>query len=496
MIRLKPSQVRRFAGQIAAGSLCIALITIICLPFHLDFAIPSLLFLIVVVLQSLWSGFASSAVVSAIAVTSLTYFFVPPVFQWRIDDPRDVMALIAYWITSQVMTRLASNARHQAQIAEQRRGEVESLYEVASRLFALAPDAETGAHSAQIIREVFGFRAVCLFDATTNTLHSEGASQDDLSRRTADACIGGKDHQDRRKRLYVRCLYSKEGIEGAIGFEGGFDREAVPLALSVLAATAIERANSFRSAGKAAADAHAEMLRSAILDAFAHEFKTPLAIILAAAGGLREAASLRDGQTEMTDIIEDQTVRLSRLTTRLLRIARLDREEVVPAMEPTGLNALLSRLVDRWAGQCERRISAMLGDRLAVVMADPELLGLALTQLLDNACKYSFPGSEVIVELRVNGDSADIHVSNWGSTIRPEDRERIFERFYRSPDTDHATPGSGLGLYVARKIIRAHGGDLDLIPRTDTATFQIRLPVASHEQPKNNEDHQSTGSRR
>ena len=132
-------------------------------------------------------------------------------------------------------------------------------------------------------------------------------------------------------------------------------------------------------------------------------------------------------------------------------------------------------------------------------MADPELLSLAVTQLLDNACKYSLPESVVTVELDLNGESANVSVANRGASIRPEDQEKIFERFFRSPETEHVTPGAGLGLYVARKIVRAHGGllELDLNRETNaTTTFRIRLPIIQHERQHEQEADQSISGRR
>lgn len=114
-------------------------------------------------------------------------------------------------------------------------------------------------------------------------------------------------------------------------------------------------------------------------------------------------------------------------------------------------------------------------------MADPELLQLALRQLLDNACKYSVAGSTVTVRIDGRDEWVEIRTSNSGSPIRPGERSKIFRRFYRGAETMHWTPGSGLGLYVARKIVHAHGGNLDLEvePLNDHATvFRLALPRA------------------
>ena len=117
-------------------------------------------------------------------------------------------------------------------------------------------------------------------------------------------------------------------------------------------------------------------------------------------------------------------------------------------------------------------------------MADPELLQLALRQLLDNACKYSVSGSAVTVSIDSQDQWVAIRTSNSGSFIRPSERSHIFERFYRGAEAQHKAPGSGLGLYVARKIVHAHGGSLDLEVGTTTyqdTAFRLALPLAVRE---------------
>jgi len=200
----------------------------------------------------------------------------------------------------------------------------------------------------------------------------------------------------------------------------------------------------------------------------------------------------------MTEIIENQTVRLSQLTTRLLRTARLDRDNVTPSMELTNVNALVGSLVAQYQMLFGRGISVNVNTARVEVMADPELLSLALNQLLDNACKYSLPDTVVDVGLVVKEGFVDIRVTNEGDAIRPAEKDQIFERFVRGADTEHVTPGAGLGLYVARKIVRAHGGSLQLDSNdaTKSTTFRMRLPVIQNEREYEQKIHQSVGSGR
>jgi two-component system sensor histidine kinase KdpD len=481
------SQWGRVVLKTAVAFFAIMLISLIGFKAHLDFAVPMPLFLMVIVAQSLWVGFASAAIVSVAAVACLDFFFIPPVMEWQISDPKDTVALLTYLVTSLVITRLASKARTEARSAERRRRDFALLYDAASRLLSLDSEITAGPESLRIFCELFGLRAACLFDSTSNKLHLEGESFSDLALKTQEACMLRKHCHDAERDLHIRFLLRGTQITGAIGFEGNIDNDSVVPALAVLAATALERGRAFRAASNAAADAQAEMLRSAIVDAFAHEFKTPLAIILAASGALRETGlpSQTNGpdfdQMEMIDIIENKTIHLSQLTTRLLRMARLDRNDVKPQMEPASISALLRPLVEQCQSHFGRRISITAPSQDVEIMADPELLSLAMNQLLDNACKYSAPDTTVTVDLASADGFAEVSVSNEGRSIRPEEQDLIFERFFRGAETEDVTAGAGLGLFVARKIVRAHGGRLELNPKQNTCTattFQIRLPVA------------------
>jgi two-component system sensor histidine kinase KdpD len=478
----------RFAGDVIAGTVVVALVTAVAYHARLNLGIPAFLYLLVVVILSLLSGFAEAAVVSVVAVGCLDYFLIPPVMEWQITDPVDAVGLFTFWATSLVITRLASNAKRQAETAERKRKEAALLYEAASRLLSLEPEMAAGAESLRIFREVFGPSAACLYDGINKNLLQEGESRHDLGEQTRHAFRTGRDHRDPNRSLDIRCLRVAGKLTGAIGFEGLLDDEYTTGSLSLMSATALERARSFRESAEASAAAESEILRSAILDALAHEFKTPLGAILAAAGALRESGGLKPDQLEMTELIESESSRLGSLAARLLRMARLDKDEVSPNMEVTDLHALVSRLGKEYQSQVnDHPVTLSLSLEPAKVMSDPELLNLALAQLLDNAVKYSPPGTGINVELFRNNGSADILITSQGESIRPEFREKIFERFYRGQEAmESVATGTGLGLYVARKIIRAHSGSLVLDgeqpPEHHGTTFRMTLPIV-HQEP-------------
>src|SRR5262249_36548749 len=154
-------------------------------------------------------------------------------------------------------------------------------------------------------------------------------------------------------------------------------------------AAAMEQARSFRRASHEAATAEAEVFRTAILDALGHEFKTPLATILAVVGGMRESARLGVEDMELAGIVEQEVSRLNQLTGRLLSMARSDREEVNPRMGSRDIGGLVAGVVERYPAQPRDRQITVSGPREAVAPADRQLFDLAITQLLDNAFKYS-----------------------------------------------------------------------------------------------------------
>jgi len=272
-------------------------------------------------------------------------------------------------------------------------------------------------------------------------------------------------------------------ICGSIGFEGLRNPHVTAPALASLATAALERGQVFRSATSAAAHAEAEILRAAILDALAHEFKTPLAIILTAAGGLRVPGSAMREQAELAEMIETEASRLGDLTTRLLRLARVDREELKPRFQTTDVAELAIRSVRRhsklWP---DRKISFRQQTEVSEVLIDPELIGLAISQLVENACRYSQANGGVLIELTAHEGMLAVTVWNDGPPIAEGERDRIFERFYRGTEANRTAPGSGLGLYVARKIALAHGGDLALVNgRTRVVGFRLTVPSSASE---------------
>jgi two-component system sensor histidine kinase KdpD len=467
----------------AFGCLILGALTYTGYRLHLNLATTGFLCLIVIVLLSFFGSLLSGTILSVVAVACLDYFFAPPILSLRISDPRNILALGTFLTTTLAITYLMTRVRRERQASELQRKEMKRLYELAQQLLALAPEEIDPPRLLALFRDAFALRAVCLIETETLASHLIGGSRNNLEAWARAGHSAEKDLDDFDREISVRNLRVAGKVTGILSFEGLANQELTADALAALATAMLERTRAFRAAAHAAAAAQAEHLRSTLLDALAHAVKTPLATILAAVGGLRSTGDLKPDHLEFVDVVESETAQLGRLTTRLLRMANLDREEVRLQLQQVDVSALIADEVNQKSQQfADHKLSLVDGrgnrEKLVDVHADPELLRLAIAQLIENACKYSQPGSRIEVSADANEDSVAIRVRN-GGYIPLEEQSKIFERFYRGKQLRQSTSGTGLGLDIARRIAMAHGGTLILEDSNkDGSIFRITVPAS------------------
>jgi two-component system sensor histidine kinase KdpD len=249
-------------------------------------------------------------------------------------------------------------------------------------------------------------------------------------------------------------------------------------AIASLSAIALERAHSFVAESNAEAAKRSEQLRSTVLDGLAHAFKTPLATIQSASSGLLEIDRLEYPERELVSLIDEQTTRLAKLTNLVLQTAELDQRQLEVDYERTCLDQLF-RFFRAEAAPTLMDHPLRIVDETSdnYVWADTRLLEMALLQLLDNASKYASPRSPITLRVTTTDTEVVFNVQNEGSFIAPEERLRIFQRFYRSPGSQHKAPGTGIGLSVAKRIAEAHTGRVWVESDSEASTtFFLALP--------------------
>ncbi len=205
----------------------------------------------------------------------------------------------------------------------------------------------------------------------------------------------------------------------------------------------------------------ADELKSVFISIISHELRTPVALIKGYSGTLRRDDADWDPQVvrESLAVIEDEADRLALLIDDLLDASRLQAGALSLNPSDIDLFVLADDLAERFRTQSDRHTFEIeRPDDFPLVQADEERITQVLSNLLSNAVKYAKGGGEVLIRGRQTPDEVIICVSDTGPGIRPEDRHRIFDRFYRSEEITDSTQGAGLGLYLAKAIVEAHGG--------------------------------------
>jgi PAS domain S-box-containing protein len=225
-----------------------------------------------------------------------------------------------------------------------------------------------------------------------------------------------------------------------------------------------------------------DRLRAEFVSTVAHEFQTPLTAILGFAELLKEDPRMPSGELrEYLDIIQDKGEYLSRLVDQLLDVSRLECGRELPLHKaPCRLDQLLRTLVRSYQQRSAQDLfELLLPADCPTVPADEVRLTQVLENLLSNAVKYSPAGARVRVGLSFDGESARVEVTDRGRGMSAEELARAFDKFYRSDTTDTAPAGTGLGLFIARSIVEAHGGSIEAESRPGQGTtLSFTLPLA------------------
>lgn len=456
--------------------------------FQLHFSLPvaAFVFFLIIVVSALRLGFWEATAASVVAVGCLDYFFTLPLYSFR-TDAAGWTALSAFECAALVVSRLSAQVQRQAEIANQQRNNMEQLYELARNILLVDRHEAVGPQVAAFIQQAIQVNSVALFDSAPARVFAAGAPAPDLEQAARNTWLRDKNEDDLSNHTWSRVLrLGHKGI-GAIALRAEHLSPIVADAIASIASIALERSRSLEKETRAEAARQSEQLRTAVLDALAHAFKTPLTTILAASSGLLEMVTLTPQEAELVTLIDNQSVVLNDLTTRLLQTARLEGKAIHLHREECSLAELFEDVLAPFQTQFDRRESRIeLPPAEVPVYGDIGLIATALRQLIDNAIKYSSPGTAITLSgqsIAGQGAIGEVIVSvhNEGEPIRSEDHERIFDRFYRSPGTEHRAAGTGLGLSITRKIAEAHNGRVWVESDTAGTTFYFALPRTAKE---------------
>jgi two-component system, OmpR family, sensor histidine kinase KdpD len=435
--------------------------------------------LLVLIIASVW-GFFNACVASIAATLTFNFFFLPPIGRFTIADPQNWVALFSFLVTSLIASRLSAQAEQRALDAIARQQDLERLYTF-SRAILLIDDIEPFPRQlARKVAEIFELHAVILYDRHSDECFRAGpADFEGLEEQLRDAALQGTSFTDSgHNRVITAVRLGSEPIAG-LALQGHQMPDAVLQGIANLVAIGLERARTHNLAAQMEAVKQSERLRTTLLDAMAHEFKTPLTSVMAATTSLQsDLDQPRETRAELIRIADEETKHLKELIDDAVEMGRLVSSNIEIQIESSNVCQIVRDLIaSMQPGLDSRMVSVVCEDAPSAIPIDRRLIRLAIKQLVDNALKYSPPDRSVIVHVHNGTGILTVAVTDHGEGIPPKEQERIFDRLYRSPSVERQVPGSGLGLSIAQNIARAHRGDLTVNSRPGETTFQLTLPV-------------------
>jgi len=466
-----------FALECALGIVAVLLVSALAHWSRALLPVVVLLYLLIVVPTALLCGFWQAVIVSLSAVAAQAGFTV---HEARLDmaaNPANSITLLVFVIVALTVSRLSARVTDHARETERREGQMHDLYEFTRQTLQMNLHEEPGPQLAELIHEIFALEAVALFDADLHEVYQAGnwnVSPQELAQNVYYFETSDDDAETGIGRRVVRLGTVPVGGLVVRGDTGPLTNNAI----ASLIAIAFDRYRAFANESRIETERRTEQLRTTVLDSLAHAYKTPLTAIRAASTGLAEMGRLSPSQAELVTLINEQTNSLGELTSRLLTTARLDAGEVELKAAPVSVSSMieevLATLKDRLASM---KVAIEVENENLKLNCDRQLMLMLLIQYVDNACKYSILGTTITIRLTMTRTEAIFSVHSRGPVIPMADRERIFERYYRSSSSNRAS-GTGIGLSVARRAAQLHGGQVWVTSEEqEGTTFFAAIPV-------------------
>jgi len=450
------------------------------LVIHANATTVALTFLIAVLVISTNWGFWYAAFLATLSTFAFNFFFLPPFGTFTIADPENWVALFAFLITAMIAGQLSERARRETARANQRRAEIERLYSFSQRLLTLESVPELLNQVPGYITEIFGVTSAAIYvPDRANAYLSSPLNRGIEIEQLQSVAARGEPVIDSRKNLAFVPLRLGVRSVGSIGILGtGLSHESLD-ALSTLVAIAIERTRAIENVGKAEASREHEKLHSAILDSIAHEFRTPLTAIKASVTSLLAGGFDTRQQNELLIVIDEESDRMNHLVEEATQMARLESNQVELRRKAHDLRRVIDQALEATQKVMSGHpIKLEIADNIPLVELDLDLISNVISQLLENAAKYSPPESPIHVSAEKTDGQILVSVADRGPGIDELEQSLIFDKFYRGKDRRYSVQGTGMGLAIAKAVVEAHGGTVGVTSQLGQGSvFSFTLPL-------------------
>ena len=449
-----------------------------------------MLLLLAVVFSALRYGRGPAVLAAFVSVAAFDFFDIAPRFTFAVSDAQYLVTFVVMLIVALVIGQLTAGLTYQARVATLREDRVRALYELSRDLAAALMPEQIVEIGTRVLQAEFEARAVfLLLDGDDRLVVPAGtdveASVAHWTLAHAEAAGQGTGTLSASAMLYVP-LKAPMRVRGVVALAlRNPARLNVPEqrrlldTFASLLAIALERIHYVDVAQRTTVQMESERLRSALLGAISHDLRTPLAALAGMADSLQlTAPPLAPAHVEIAQALREAALRMNALVNNLLDMARLESGRIALNLQWQPLEEVVGSALRSLGGLFAGRhpIQVALPADLPLLQFDAVLVERVLANLLENAAKYTPPGSAISVGAAATRDSVEVWVADEGPGLPPGREERIFEKFERGRK-ESATPGVGLGLAICRAIVAAHGGAIRGETRpTGGARFVFTLP--------------------
>ena len=466
---------RAYAWSVA---ICAA-VTLLTAPLHavLELTNIVMIFLLAVVLVAMRFGRGPAVLAAFLSVAAFDFFYVPPRFSLAISDAQYLLTFAVMLVVALVIGQMTAGLKFQARVATQREQRVSALYEMSRDLSGALMVEQIAEIAARFVQAEFDARAAVLVadldDRVTAPVPlpvlpagiDPGVAQ--WAYDHAEAAGFGTDTLPGSRVLYLP-LKAPMRLRGVLAIEprdpallaGPEQRRLLDTGASLLAIS-LERIHYIDVAQSSTVQMESERLRNSLLAAISHDLRTPLAALVGVADSLSLTQPPPSGaQREIVAAIGEAAQRLNSQVNNLLDMARLQAGPVQLNRQWQPLEEVVGSALKAMHGTLDpARVRTSLPQDLPLLHIDAVLIERVLCNLLENAVKYTPPGSAIEIGASAAGDRVAVTVCDHGPGLPKGREEAIFQMFERGRK-ESATPGVGLGLAICRAIVEAHGGTM------------------------------------
>jgi two-component system, OmpR family, sensor histidine kinase KdpD len=466
-----------FAAAVIAVSLRIPLI---------NHATVALLLVLSVVGIATWWGSGEALVAAITGGIGFDYYYLPPRGLF-IEAPEHWVVLAAFLVTAVATGQLTARSKQRRIQALERQSEMETLYKLVNAML------ETGGSEtvllqrlAERLAEILGAEAVALYDNHSGEISRAGPRGGIISDRLLYETASFESPPDKADAAYQAIPIRHGGeVAGSMVIVGPGVSLRLLSAIAPRVGMGLAQLYAIKRTTEAEVARRSEELKSAMLDALAHEIRSPLnSVKMAATTLLSGRVASEPNRREMLTIIDEEADRMDHFIDEAVQLARLEANELSLRREPQDIARLISAAVEGMGPRlAQREVTVRVPESLPPAECDKGMILRVLKQLLNNALKYSPAHSPLTVSAEFTGSAIVIDVVDRGPGVAEDERERIFKKYYRGRAAGGGSQGTGLGLSSAKCIVDAHGGEIWVTGAPGGgAAFHVSLPVsgASH----------------